>query len=129
MDISKKEARVRPRHHQPVSSQYRTWWGYGPEVRGKGGMVWWWGEGKRSILQLLPKPFWEVRPTGMTDHPKEASLRENRWVHALRVERESIYTVARKKCYGRLRNETNLPLSGKGECRTNLVVGKYAQTR
>ena len=50
-------------------------------------------------------------------------------MHALRVERESIYTVARKKCYGRLRNETNLPLSGKGECRTDLVVGKYAQTR
>ena len=50
-------------------------------------------------------------------------------MHALRVERESNYTVAGKKCYGRLRNETNLPLSGKGECRTELVVGKYAQTR
>ena len=44
-------------------------------------------------------------------------------------ERESIYTVAGKKCYGRLRNETNLPLFGKGEYRTDLVVGKYAQTR
>ena len=50
-------------------------------------------------------------------------------MHALRVERESIYTVAGKKCYRRLRNETNLPLSSKGECRTNLVVGKHAQTR
>ena len=129
MDISERKARARPRHHQPVPSQYRTWWGHGPEVRGKGGMVWWWGEGKRSILRLLPKPFWEVRPVGMTNHPKEASLKGTRWVHALRVERESIYTVARKKCYGRLRNETNLPLSGKGECRTDLVVGKYAQTR
>ena len=129
MDISERKARARPRHHQPVPSQYRTWWGHGLEVRGKGGMVWWWGEGKRSILQLLPKLFWEVRPAGMTDHPKEASLRGNHWVHALRVERESIYTVAGKKCYGRLRNETNLPLSGKGECRTDLVVGKYAQTR
>ena len=113
MDISEKEAHARPRHHQPVPSQYRTWWGHGPEVRGKGGMVWWWGEGKISILRLLPKPFWEVHPAGMIDHPKEASLRGNRWVHALRVERESIYTVAGKKCYGRLRNETNLPLSGK----------------
>ena len=47
----------------------------------------------------------------------------------LKRKRESIYTVAGKKCYGRLRNETNLPLSGKGECRTDLVVGKYAQTR
>ena len=106
MDISKKEARARPRHHQPVPSQYRTWWGYGPEVRGKGGMVWWWGEGKMSICGSCSKPFWEVRPAGMTDHPKEASLRGNRWVHALRVERESMYTVAGKKCCGRGRNET-----------------------
>ena len=50
-------------------------------------------------------------------------------MHALRVERENIYTVARKKCYGRLRNRTNLLVSGKGECRTDLVVSKYAQTR
>ena len=57
-------------------------------------MVWWWGEGKISILRLLPKPFWEVHPAGMADHPKEASLRGNRWVHVLRVERESINTVA-----------------------------------
>ena len=84
---------------------------------------------KRSILQLLPKPFWEVRLAGMADHPKEASLRGNRWVHVLRVERESIYTVAGEKCYSRLENETNLPLFGKGECHTDLVVGKYAQTR
>ena len=66
---------------------------------------------------------WEVRPAGMTDHPKEASLRGNRWVHALRVERENIYTVAGKKCYGRLRNETNLPLSGKGEWHTDEPFG------
>ena len=38
-------------------------------------MVRWWGEGKRPILWLLPKPFWEVRPAGMTNHPKEARLR------------------------------------------------------
>ena len=57
-------------------------------------MVWWWREGKRSILRLLLKPFWEVRPAGMIDHLKEASLRGNRWVHALRIERESINTVA-----------------------------------
>ena len=91
MDKSEREARARPRHHWPVPSQYRTWWGHGPEVRGKGGMVWWWGEGKRSIYGSYPKPFWEVRPVGMTDHPKEASLRGNRWVHALRVEREHLY--------------------------------------
>ena len=39
-------------------------------------MVWWWGEGKRLILRLLPKLFWEVRPAGMIDHPKEARLGE-----------------------------------------------------
>ena len=39
-------------------------------------MVWWWGKGKRPILRLLPKLFWEVRPAGMTDHPKEVRLRE-----------------------------------------------------
>ena len=39
-------------------------------------MVWWWGEGKRPILRLQPKLFWEVRPAGMADHPKEAGLRE-----------------------------------------------------
>ena len=35
----------------------------------------------------------------------------------------------RKECYGGLKNETNLPLSGKGECHTPLVVSKYVQTR
>ena len=60
------------------------------------------GRGEKIYFALLPKPFWEVRPagmidqrpTGMIDHPKEASLRGNRWMHALRVERESINTVA-----------------------------------
>ena len=79
MDKFEREAHARPRRHQPVPSQYRTWWGHGLEIRGKGGMVWWWGEGKRSILRLLLKLFWEVRPAGMTNHPKEASLRGNRW--------------------------------------------------
>ena len=43
-------------------------------------------------------------------------------------ERKHLYR-GRKKCYGILRNETNLPLFGKGECHTDLVVSKYAQTR
>ena len=100
----------------------------GPWARGKrqGGYGLVVGRGEKIYLRLLPKLFWEVRPAGMTDYPKEVSLRENHWVHALRVERESIYTVAGKKCYGRLRNETNLPLSGKGGCCRDLVVGKYA---
>ena len=57
-------------------------------------MVWWRGEKKRSICSSCPSLFWEVRPAGMIDHPKEASLRGNCWVHALRVEEESINIVA-----------------------------------
>ena len=72
LDKFERKARARPKHHQPVPSQYRTWWGYGPEVRGKGGVVWWWEEGKRSIYGPCSNLFWEVRLAGMTDHPKEA---------------------------------------------------------
>ena len=97
MDISKKEARVRPRHHQPVSSQYRTWWGYGPEVRGKGGMVWWWGEGKRSICGSYPSLFWEVRPTGMTNHPKKARLRGEPLGACLEGKREKAFIPWQKR--------------------------------
>ena len=43
-------------------------------------------------------------------------------------ERKHLYR-GRKKCYGIQRNETKLSLSGKGGCRTDLVVGKYAQIR
>ena len=39
-------------------------------------MVWSWGDGKIPILRFLSKLFWEVRPAGMIDHPKEARLRE-----------------------------------------------------
>ena len=35
MDISERKAHVRLRHHQPMPSQYGTWWGHGPEIRGK----------------------------------------------------------------------------------------------
>ena len=71
MDKFERKAHARPRHHQPVPSQYRTWWGHGPEVRGNGGVVWWRGEGKRSIFGPYLSLFWEVRPAGMIDHPKE----------------------------------------------------------
>ena len=39
LDIYEGKARVRPRHHQPVPSQYGTWWAYGLEVRGYGLVV------------------------------------------------------------------------------------------
>ena len=94
MDKFEREARARPRRHQPVPSQYRTWWGHRPEVRGKGrcGLVV--GRGEKIYLWLLSKPLlggtscWDDRP------PKRDNLRGNRWVHTLRVEREGINIVA-----------------------------------
>ena len=90
MDKFEREARARPRCHQPVPSQYRTWWGHGPEVRGKGGCGLVVGRGEKIYSRLLPKPLlggtscWDDRP------PKRGNLRGNHWVHALRVEREGI---------------------------------------
>ena len=52
------------------------------------------GRGEKIYLRLLPKPLlggtscWDDRP------PKRGNLRGNRWVHALRVEREGINIVA-----------------------------------
>ena len=39
LDIHERKARMKPRHHQPVPSQYGTWWGHGLEVRGYGLVV------------------------------------------------------------------------------------------
>ena len=50
-------------------------------------------------------------------------------MHALREREKKHLCRGRKECYDGLRNETNLPLSGKSECHTLLVVGKYDQTR
>ena len=36
LDIREGKARIKPRHHQLIPSQYRTWWGQGSEVRGYG---------------------------------------------------------------------------------------------
>ena len=71
MDKFEREARARPRHHQPVPSQYRTWWGHGSEVRGKRGCGLVVGRGEMIYFQPLLKPLWEVHPAGMMDHPKE----------------------------------------------------------
>ena len=64
-----REAQVPPAYTQPIWDVVGSW------VRGKG--VWFsGGEGKRPILRLLPRLFWEVRPAGMKNHPKETRLRE-----------------------------------------------------
>ena len=94
MDKFEREAHTRPRRHQPVPSQYRTWWGHGPEVRRKGGCGLVVGRGEKIYSRLLPKPLlggtscWDDRP------PKRGNLRGNHLVHALRVEREGINVVA-----------------------------------
>ena len=55
------------------------------------------GRGEKIYSRLLPKPLlggtscWDDRP------PKRGNLRGNRWVHALRVGREGINTVAGRK--------------------------------
>ena len=47
LDIHEGKARVRPRHHQPVPSQYRSWWGHGSEVKGYGLVV---GRGEKTYF-------------------------------------------------------------------------------
>ena len=71
MDKFEREARARPRRHQPVPSQYRTWWDHGLEVRGKRGCGLVVGRGEKIYFRPLFKPLWEVRLAGMMDHPKE----------------------------------------------------------
>ena len=96
MDKFEREARAKPRRHQPVPSQYRTWWGHGTKVRGKGGCGLVVGRGEKIYSRLLLKSLlegtscWDDRP------PKRGNLRGNRWVHALRVEREETNIVAGK---------------------------------
>ena len=121
-DKFEREAHVRPRRHQPVPNQYRTWWGHGPEVRGKGGCGFVVGRGEKIYSLLLPKPLlggtscWDDRP------PKRGNLRGNRWVHALSVRREEINIVAGKVAARRRtkwvcdaqKDKMNPPLSGRG---------------
>ena len=123
MDKFEREARARSRRHQPVPSQYRTWWGHGTEVRGKWGCGLVVGRGEKIYSRLLLKPLlggtscWDDRP------PKRGNLRGNRWVHALRVEREGINVVAgRKATTHRGTKQVRL-------CLARVVVGKYTQTR
>ena len=63
------------------------------------------------------------------DKPPKRGKFEGESLGACLESRERKHLYSGRKKYGILRNETNLPLSGKGECRTNLVVNKYAQTR
>ena len=42
-------------------------------VRDSEGMVWWWGEGKKSILKVPAQALSRRCLTGMTYYPKETS--------------------------------------------------------
>ena len=65
LDIYEGKALVKPKHHQPVPSQYRMWWGHGSEVRGYGLVV---GRGEKTYFAaptqaLLGSPScWNNRP-------------------------------------------------------------------
>ena len=84
------------------------------------------GRGEKVYLRLLPKALlggtscWDDRP------PKRGKFEGEPLGACLESkERKNLYR-GWKKCYGIQRNETNLPLSSKFGCRTDLVVGKYA---
>ena len=42
-------------------------------VKDSEGMVWWWGEGKKSIFEVPTQALSGRCPAGMTYYPKEAS--------------------------------------------------------
>ena len=63
------------------------------------------GRGEKTYFLLLPKLFWGIHPVGMTDHPKEARLREEP-LGACHEDRERKHLLrGRKGCHGRLINK------------------------
>ena len=55
------------------------------------------GRGEKIYSRLLPKPLLGGTSCWVNRPPKRGNLRGNRWVHALRVEREGINIVAGRK--------------------------------
>ena len=66
LDIHERKARARPRHHQPVLSQYGTWWDHRLEIRGYGLVV---GRGEKTYFVDPAQAFlggtscWDDRPS------------------------------------------------------------------
>ena len=62
------EAHARPRHHQPVPSQYRKWCVMSQRA--------WSGSGERekTYSGVFARLFWGKYPVGMTCHPKEVRM-------------------------------------------------------
>ena len=73
LDIHEGKARMKPRHHQPIPNQYGTWWGLGSEVKGYGLVV---GRGENTYFAAPAQALLGGTSCWMTDHPKEARLRE-----------------------------------------------------
>ena len=99
LDTNGRKARVRPRPHQPVPSQYRMQWGHRSKVRGYGLVV-----ERGEILRFLPGLFWGKCPTRMTHHPNGQS-----WDRATRcmpwgIGREKPH-YSRKRCHDKLTNK------------------------
>ena len=74
MDTHGSGAHIRLRHHQFVTSQYRSG---GPWVRGKRGYGLAVGRRGELILGFPLKLFWGKCPTRMTYHPKEGKISWN----------------------------------------------------
>ena len=84
------EAYARPRHHQPVPSQYKRWWVMGQRAWSGD----WERKKKKLIMVFLLRFFWGKCLAGMTCHPKEVRMSWNHQVHAMKDrERERAHTL------------------------------------
>ena len=94
MDIHEGKTRVRPRHHQPVPSQYGTWWGHGLEVKGYDLVV---GRGEKTYF-VAPVQALLGGTSCWDDRPPKKSKVEGGTVRCMPygIERENTYTVAGK---------------------------------
>ena len=85
---------MKPRHHRPVPSHYRMWWGYGSEGRGYGLVV---GRREKTYFAAPAQALlggtscWDNKP------PKRGKVEGGivRYM-PLGIERENTYTVAGK---------------------------------
>ena len=71
LDIHKGRARVKPRNHQPIPSQYGTWWGHGSEVKGYGLVV---GIGEETYFAALAQALLGGTSYGDDRPPKRGKV-------------------------------------------------------
>ena len=98
-------ARIRLRHHQFVTSQYRSG---GPWVRGKRGYGLAVGRRGELILGFPLKLFQGKCPTGMTCHPKEGKMSWNHQVHAMRDSEREYPPLSGWECHSEQENKIRL---------------------